>query len=34
MRHRSGGYLGVGGKLSARPYSTAPTKIAIANLAN
>ena len=29
-----GGYSGVGGQLSARPYSTAPTQNAIENLAN
>ena len=28
------GYAGVGGQLSARPYSTAPTQNAIENLAN
>ena len=28
-----GGHSGVGGQLSARPYSTAPTKRAMANLA-
>ena len=28
-----GGHSGVGGQLSARPYSTAPTKCAMANLA-
>ena len=34
MRRGKGGHLRVGGQLSASPYSTSPTKNAIANLAN
>ena len=32
-RHGKGGHSGLGGQLSARPYSTSPTKSAMANLA-
>ncbi|KQM08175.1 MAG: hypothetical protein AL399_08760 [Candidatus [Bacteroides] periocalifornicus] len=33
-RHGKGGHSGLGGQLSARPYSTSPTKSAMANLEN
>ena len=32
--HEKGEHSGVGGQLSARPYSTSPTKSAMANLEN